>query len=547
MPTFSLSSTDGRGYVVNLGDDPVTIGRNKDNVLPISDEAASRYHCVIEPDGSGGFRVRDLGSKNGTKHNNEKLIGQAAGLQPGDNIKVGTHTFTVEADQSIQEVRAEVRMRSMDVEAYSGPASNWQAELKGMLEILPPKGEGDTPMALVDSQGATNNALSQATPGPHALRNLLLLCAKSRATDLHVEPKHNTYAVRMRVDGQMVTLLDIPVKVGQLMIGTVKTACLMRLEAADAVLDGHFGTKFKGKRVDYRVSITPSVHGQKMVIRVLDAALAPRSLSDLGLPVYMHERIKKVCQKEQGFVLVCGPTGSGKTTTLYNALREIDRETTNVVTIEDPVEYQLEGVTQIPIDAQKGNSFGQLLRSVLRQDPDVILVGEIRDEETARTAMQAAMTGHLVFSTVHSKDSISAVFRLLDLKVEPFLIASSLDLVLAQRLVRTLCENCKRPVKVTPGQMTRIGRHLEGKTEVFVPVGCAMCLKTGYRGRKSIFELLDFTDELRDVVLKDPTISAMKRVIEKGLFTTLVQSGWVVAAKGLTDLDEIERVCGTGV
>ncbi|HYD00119.1 MAG TPA: ATPase, T2SS/T4P/T4SS family, partial [Phycisphaerales bacterium] len=209
-------------------------------------------------------------------------------------------------------------------------------------------------------------------------------------------------------------------------------------------------------------------------------------------------------------------------------------------------EYQLEGTTQIPIDSAKGNSFSQLLRSVLRQDPDVILVGEIRDEETARTAMQAAMTGHLVFSTVHSKDSISAVFRILDLKVEPFLIASSLDLVIAQRLVRTLCDNCKRPVKVTPGQSTRIGKYLGPSGEVFVPVGCAMCFKTGYRGRKAMFELLDVNDELRDVILKEPTIAAIKKVIEKGLFTTLVQSGWTLAGKGVTDLDEIERVCGTG-
>jgi general secretion pathway protein E len=546
MATLSLSSTDGRGYVVPLGREPVTIGRNKDNILPINDEAASRYHCVIESDGNGGFVVKDLGSKNGTKHNNEKLINAAAAIAAGDNIKVGTHTFTIEAEQSIGEARATARAMSMDIEAGAGPASNWATEIRAMLDILPPKGEGDCAMQMIDAQNQPSGALGSDQPGPLAIRCMLLLCSKSRATDLHVEPKHNTYSVRMRVDGQMVTVIDIPSKVGQFAVNLVKTACLMRMEANDAVQDGHFAAKFKGKRVDYRVSITPSVHGQKLVIRVLDSSNAPRSLGDLGLPVYMHERVKKVCQKEQGFVLVCGPTGSGKTTTLYNALREIDRETTNIVTIEDPVEYQLEGTTQIPIDSAKGNSFSQLLRSVLRQDPDVILVGEIRDEETARTAMQAAMTGHLVFSTVHSKDSISAVFRILDLKVEPFLIASSLDLVLAQRLVRTLCDNCKRPIKVSPGQASRIGKYLGPAGEVFVPVGCAMCFKTGYRGRKAMFELLDVNDELRDVILKDPSIAAIKRVIEKGLFTTLVQSGWMLAGKGVTDLDEIERVCGTG-
>jgi type II secretory ATPase GspE/PulE/Tfp pilus assembly ATPase PilB-like protein len=545
MPTYSLSSTDGRGYVVPLGTTPVTIGRDKDNTLVISDEAASRRHCIIELDEMGEFVIRDLKSRNGTKHNNAKLIGQAATIKAGDNIKVGTHTFTVETEYGVGEARQQARAMSMDLDGNSGPHGNWATEIKHMIDLLPPKSEKDITMSMIAGGNQPSDVLNQPTPGPTLMRSMIMLASKSFATDLHVEPKHNSYAIRMRIDGQMVSALEVPSKVGQLAVNLVKTACQMRMEAADAVQDGHFAAKFKGKRVDYRVSITPSVHGQKMVIRVLDASNAPRSLSDLGFPNYMHDRLKKVCTKEQGFILVCGPTGSGKTTTLYNALREIDRETTNIVTIEDPVEYQLEGTTQIPIDHQKGNTFSQLLRSVLRQDPDVILVGEIRDEETARTALQAAMTGHLVFSTVHSKDSISAVFRILDLKVEPFLVASSLDLVVAQRLVRCLCDNCKRPIPIPPGTATRLGRFIEGKRETYVPVGCGVCFKTGYRGRKAIFELLDFSDELRDVVLKEPTIAAMKRVIEKSLFTTLTQSGWTLVGKGTTDLEEIERVCGT--
>ncbi|MFN9929050.1 MAG: ATPase, T2SS/T4P/T4SS family [bacterium] len=547
MPTTSLTSTDGRGYMIPLAEQPVTIGRNKDNILAISDEAASRYHCVIEPDGTGGLRIRDLGSKNGTKVNNHKFSGEAQPLRPGDNLRIGTHTFTVESDQTFEEVRQSVRSKSLDVDTSSGPAGNWAVDLRQMLDLLPPKNEGDTPVQLVDGANQFSSALAQDAPGPLALRIMILMASKARATDIHVEAKHNVYSIRMRVDGQMVTIADIPTKVGQLMLGVVKTACLMKPAADDAVQDGHFGTRFRGKKVDYRVSITPSVHGQKMVIRVLDAGLAPRSLSDLNFPAWMHERVRKVCTKEQGFVLVCGPTGSGKTTSLYNALREIDRETTNVVTIEDPVEYQLEGTTQIPVNSDKGNTFGQILRSVLRQDPDVVLVGEIRDEETARVAMQAAITGHLVFSTVHSKDSITAVFRVLDLKVEPFLVAQSLDLVLAQRLVRALCDNCKRPVPVPPAISTRMGRNLEGRTEIYVPAGCGQCFKTGYRGRKALFEMLDFTDELRDVVLKSPSITAMKKVIEKGLFTTLLQAGYVQCARGATDVDEVERVCGGGV
>lgn len=203
-------------------------------------------------------------------------------------------------------------------------------------------------------------------------------------------------------------------------------------------------------------------------------------------------------------------------------------------------------MTQIPVDEEKQNSFNNLLRSVLRQDPDVILVGEIRDEETARTAMQAAMTGHVVFSTVHSKDTISAVFRLLDLKVEPFLVANALDLVLAQRLVRVLCEHCKTEIPVPPGTATRLGKYLGGKSKMFASVGCGKCLRTGYRGRRAIYELLDVNNELRDVILREPSITAMRKIIDQGLFTTLAQSGWRLVAEGATSLDEVDHVAGQG-
>jgi general secretion pathway protein E len=421
-----------------------------------------------------------------------------------------------------------------------------------MIVSLPPRGEGvaDRP-EMVDGRGRASAALAGEGEGSRAARLLLVSASKSRATDIHVEPKGDSFAVRLRVDGQMVQVVDLPNGVGELFLGLIKTACQFRPTQRDAVLDGHFSVRFPAseggpaRRVDYRVSFTPSVHGQKLVLRVLDTRDAPRSLHDLGLPPYQHERIRRVCQQDAGLLMVCGPTGSGKTTTLYNALREIDRERRNVITIEDPVEYHIDNVTQIPVDDAKGNSFGGLLRSVLRQDPDVILVGEIRDEETAKTAMQASMTGHLVFSTVHAKDTMSSVFRLLDLKVEPYLVANSLEVVLAQRLVRVLCDVCKRPVRVTPGQATRMGRFLEGQTEIYSATGCAACLRTGYRGRKAIFELLDFTDELRDVVIKEPAIAAMKRVIESGMFTTLVQSGWQLVARGITTLDEVDRVATT--
>jgi general secretion pathway protein E len=539
MPSFSLTSADGRGYLVRLGNHPVSIGRSAENTLPLaSDELASRRHAVIEPDGTGGYVIRDLGSRNGTKVNKERLTAPRA-LAAGDLVKIGGHTFTIEAEQSLGEVRSAVRGSTLDSD------QQWLDQLRGMVDGLPPKNQAhDEGVGLIDSRGEPSAALGQDTPGPNAMRLLLLLAMKARATDLHVEPKPHNVSVRMRVDGQMTPIIDLPESVGILLIGVAKAACHMHAAGKDAVQDGHFSARFRARRVDYRVSLTPSMHGQKLVIRVLDRSNAPRSLTELGLPDYMLAKIKKVCEKENGMFLSCGPTGSGKTTTLYNSILEIDRETSNVITIEDPVEYALEGVTQIPVDEAKGNTFSGLLRSVLRQDPDVILVGEIRDEETARTALQAAITGHVVFSTVHAKDSITAVFRLLDLKVEPYLIANALDLIVAQRLLRVLCENCKRAVRISPGQSARMGRYFEGKSEAFEPVGCAQCLKTGYRGRRAIYEMLEFTQDLRDVILRDPSIGAIRKITERGIFNTLLQNGWTVAAKGQTSLDEVERVAG---
>ena len=414
-------------------------------------------------------------------------------------------------------------------------------DVRELIEILPPKSSADEAIVLIDADGKPSEALaSDEATGAYAVRLLLVLASKSRATDIHMEPKGDAVAIRMRVDGQMVNIVDLPNAVGELAIGLLRVACQLRTEGRDATQDGHCSARYQDRRVDFRVSLTPTVHGQKLVLRLLDSRTAPQSLTDLQLPAYMHQRVKRLCEQDAGMLLCCGPTGSGKTTTLYNCLREIDRTRRNVVTIEDPVEYHIEGVTQIPVS--QNASFGSLLRSVLRQDPDVILVGEVRDEETARTAMQASMTGHVVFSTVHSKDSIGAVFRILDLGIEPYLVANSMDVIIAQRLVRTLCEYCKRPIRVTPGQSTRLGRFLEGRDHTFAATGCPKCFRTGFHGRRALFEMLDFNDELRDIVLKDPSIQAMKKVIEQGVFTTLQQSGWQLAARGHTTIDEAEKV-----
>ena len=586
-----LTANNSTIGVIEVAGASFTMGRHPDNDLSLRDDLASRFHCSIELDESGRWVLADLGSRNGTRLNGERVGTQS--LRDGDVITVGRHAFTVgitkeaapsttdglpsldaldlPAPQPLERtIAAPVNFDDDDevplAEAPRGasvrqsrrtpeqpvmagvsqrkPDRRWVQTVRTTLDALPPKTSADEQIVILDPRGNPTASLASEADGPMAVRLLLLLSSKSRATDIHVEPKGDAFAVRMRIDGQMVPIVDLPNEVGELIAGLIKTACQMKQAGREAVLDGSFSSKFNARRVDFRASFTPTVHGQKLVLRVLDARIAPQRLGDMNMASYMQDRIRKLTEQDTGLLLTCGPTGSGKTTTLYNALREIDRESRNVVTIEDPVEYHLDNVTQIPISAN--SSFPQILRSVLRQDPDVILVGEIRDEETARVAMQAAMTGHVVFTTVHAKDSIGAVFRLLDLGVERYLVANSLDLILAQRLVRVLCNACKRPVQVSPGQSSQIGRFLEGKSEVFAATGCVKCLRTGYFGRQALFEMLDFTNDLRDIVLNNPTIQAMRRKIEEGVFTTLQQSGWLLAARGVTSLDEVERVAGSG-
>lgn len=552
MPTWKLKPVRGNSKSVALDGAKVSIGRGPENVVPLIDDMASRKHAVVEGDGHGGFHIRDLGSRNGTKVNDQR-IEEAMPLKSGDVVRVGQHEFLVECVYSKEEIASKKHVNKALEKAPAEVASpppitasasvGWMFELAEMMANLPPRMQPEA-VSVIDANGIPSDVLTGTSDGPNAMRLLLQLASKCRATDIHYEPKGEFYNIRMRVDGEMVPIVELPKRVGELTYGLVKSACHMHVAGRDAVQDGHFSCVYPDRRVEYRISFTPSMHGQKLVQRILDQRGAPGSVRELGLAGYMEDRIRQVCNQDSGLIATCGPTGSGKTTTLYNCIREIDRQARNVITIEDPVEYQLSGVTQIPVDEHKGNNFGNLLRSVLRQDPDVILVGEVRDEETARTAMQAALTGHLVFSSVHSKDTITAVFRLLDLKVEPYLVANSLNLVLAQRLVRSLCSTCKHPAPITPGQATRIGKWMSGKTHSFAATGCAKCLRTGYSGRRALFEMLDFNDELRDIVLNKPSITAMKKVIEQGLFTTLQQSGWKMVAEGLTTIDEVERVAG---
>jgi general secretion pathway protein E len=540
---------------VELAGEPVQVGRHPDNAIQFNDDGLSRQHCVFEKTPKG-WQIRDLGSRNGTKLNGERV--SASELSTGDIVRVGTLEIRFLNPEEPKAVAAPAPVATgkphrMGATIDASPASQppYEQSLRKVCENSLSKNFGESDIALVDARGAVMHAAVGAggdddeapAESVHIFRLLLLCCFRSRASDLHIEPRSDKAVVRIRIDGTMVTIVeDLPLQVFRRVIGVVRVLCHFDQSVKSEVLDGHFNVTVRSRRVDYRVSLTPAVHGNKLVIRVLDPANAPSRLHELGMLPWMYEKLRTTCNRDAGLVLACGPTGSGKTTTLYSCLREIDLEQRNAITIEDPVEYQIEGATQIPIDAKQGHTFGGLLRSILRQDPDVILVGEIRDVETANVAMQAAMTGHLVFSTVHARDTIGSIFRLLDLGVESYLVANALDMVVAQRLIRVLCGTCRRPVKPTPQQQMKMGKSLGGMPEIYAPSGCGYCLDTGFYGRRAIFEVLEFNDALRDVVLKKPTMQQIRDVLSTGLFTSLQGYGFQMVANGLTSYEEIERV-----
>ncbi|MEE8458713.1 MAG: GspE/PulE family protein, partial [Phycisphaerales bacterium] len=504
-----------------------------------------------------------------TKLNDERISSEL--LDNGDVLQIGKVTLRfIDPEQlaprrrrNVPDFEAAAELNQPDMETLDidmmaevlDAPTNYERKLRAIIDSAVDKPFNDTDISLVDNRGSTLHQAESSGlvsgseeddtgEGIRVFRLLLLACFRSRATDLHLEPRIGEATVRMRVDGYMISAVDLSMAIYQRILGMVKILCQIDTSRKNVVQDGHFSVSVKGRRVDYRVSLTPAVHGQKLVIRVLDSAHAPSRLHELGLLPWMYEKLRGIAIRDAGLLLACGPTGSGKTTTLYSCIREIDVNQRNAITIEDPVEYYLEGCTQIPIDNKLENTFGSILRSVLRQDPDVIFVGEIRDTETATVAMQAAMTGHLVYSTVHSKDSIGAIFRLLDLGVEAFLVANALDIILAQRLVRTLC-TCRRAVSPTPAQNMKMGKLLGGVPKIYMPTGCKRCLGTGFHGRRALFELLDFNDQMRDVLLGTPTIQKIHEIANQGLFTTLQQFGFQQVTKGITSFDEIARVAGS--
>jgi type IV pilus assembly protein PilB len=383
------------------------------------------------------------------------------------------------------------------------------------------------------------------TPVIKLVNSIIAQAVEQRASDIHVEPDGRELRIRLRVDGVLTESMRVPSRMVAGVVSRIKIMADIDISEKRLPQDGRVGLNIEGRGIDLRVATLPSVHGEAVVLRLLDKEGVVLELPSLGMRDEDRMRLEKGLGRTHGAVLVTGPTGSGKSTTLYAAVQLLNTPDKNVITVEDPVEYQLDGITQVQVNTKAGLTFATGLRSILRSDPDVILVGEIRDQETAKISIEAAMTGHLVLSTLHTNDAASTISRLIEMGVEPFLVASSVDAVVAQRLARVLCQACKRNVTVHGEVLAEHGFLAADDMDAFEPVGCTRCSGTGYRGRVGLYEVLKITEGIRSLALRRATPGEIAMFASAEGMTTLREDGLEKVRLGITSIDEIIRVTGT--
>ena len=388
------------------------------------------------------------------------------------------------------------------------------------------------------------------SPVVKLVETVIFTALERRASDIHIEARDSEVAVKYRIDGVLQHAMQpISKEWHSAVLSRIKVLSELDIAERRVPQDGRFRVKYKGRFIDLRVSIMPASHGEDAVLRVLDKETLSEKFQSLSLDVVgfsLEEmnRFRRYIREPYGMVLVTGPTGSGKTTTLYAAINEIKTDEDKIITIEDPVEYQLRGITQIPVNEKKGLTFARGLRSILRHDPDKIMVGEIRDQETAQIAIQSALTGHLVFTTVHANNVTDVIGRFINMGVEPYNFVSALNCIMAQRLVRIICPNCKRPKKVTADEMKEAGLQPQDVRDAQISegAGCLECSGTGYHGRTAICELLDLSDRIREMIINRRPTSEIKRVAREEGMITLRESGMAKVKLGTTTLREINKV-----
>jgi general secretion pathway protein E len=389
--------------------------------------------------------------------------------------------------------------------------------------------------------------LTAETPIAQSLYLIIRQAVRDRASDVHIEPQPNKVRIRFRIDGGLHDMYSLPISVHSALISRIKILGSMNIAEQRRPQDGQFSIEVNKKDIDIRVATMATAHGERAALRILDRTLTPLSLEEIGFLPDQLERYRKILKSPFGVVLVGGPTGSGKTTTLYASLNQFDANSQNIITVEDPIEYKFENINQTQINTKADITFASGLRSILRHDPDVVLVGEVRDKETATIVIQAALTGRLVLATIHANDAISVLFRLIDLGIEPYIISPTLVATVSQRMVRRICPHCKDETKILPLEEAAYIRELGEKPQVmYKGKGCNMCANTGFRGRVALIELLTMSENLRHLVLSGAGTDEIKATALKEGMTTMQRDGMLKAKQGITTVSEVLRSTFSG-
>ncbi|KUJ73037.1 type II secretion system protein GspE [Thiomicrospira sp. WB1] len=439
-------------------------------------------------------------------------------------------------EQLFFECLSDERLASALEQHYANAQSDQMAEAE-QIDL-------DTDLETVAAQAGDSEDLLDSNDDAPIIRLLNAILAeaiRSQASDIHIEPFETQLRVRFRLDGHLQTMLTLKKNLAEMLVSRVKV--MTKLDIAEKRLpqDGRMATKLGGRAVDLRISTIPSSYGERVVMRLLDKNAGRLRLEQLGLGEQNLQSLQKLLVRPHGIILVTGPTGSGKTTTLYAGLSEINDQSRNIMTVEDPVEYNLDGINQTQVNNKADMTFAKGLRAILRQDPDVVMIGEIRDKETANIAIQSSLTGHLVLSTLHTNTAIGAITRLRDMGIEPFLLASSLSGVMAQRLVRKLCPSCKQPHQADEAECDLLGASTEAPPMLYRAIGCDDCHHTGYQGRIGLYELVVVDSHLQQLIHSDESEKAMSDYVHQSM-PSINQHGIRLVMDGLTSIEEVLRV-----
>ena len=461
-------------------------------------------------------------------------------MKSPDNFRAMDDLSTLMGYKVVAKVADEMVVKDL-LDKYYTEEDESMSELIGELETdgsLAQLAGRDASIDLDDIKGA-----AESTPVIKLLNQVLMLAIRDKASDIHFEPFEDSYQMRYRIDGVLYDMESPPSYIAMALSSRIKVMADLDIAERRLPQDGRIALTMNGNPIDLRVSILPTMFGESVVLRVLDRTQVNLSLDMLGMQERDLKVVQELIHKPNGIVLVTGPTGSGKTTTLYSALKDLNDVETKIITTENPVEYDIDGLVQVQIRPDIGLTFAKCLRSILRQDPDIVMVGEIRDLETAQIAIQASLTGHLVFTTVHTNDAPSSIARLLDLGLETFLITATLEGIIAQRLVRKICPKCKTEYTPTEEMLMELELRPEdvGDKTFYYGKGCNNCNKTGYRGRTGLYEIMTFNDELRDLIMNHASTAVLREAARRAGMKTLRENGLKAIFDGVTTLDEVSR------